>query len=247
MAKLNGPLGSKLRGKVGEVVAAKIRGGETAIRSYQPKVKNPNTKAQIGARSAFSLMSKLAAQLSGALMMNAKPNETQRNAFIRVNRPFVVLDDQSPVGSVNIDAKIRAEKILISQGTEDIASDITFAAVSGQTDKVKIVDGYTGSDKLLLVVAYVEDNQQLAYPNVKTYVFDNDTVDCIVDSPAATRGDSMVLVYRVTATEGFNSANYSNYVASVDPMDLTVIMNGRSSAAALGMKASATAHLNISI
>ena len=64
MAKLNGPLGSKLRGKVGEVVAAKTVGGATAIRAYQPVVKNPNTLRQRTSRVRFSATSGLAAMFA---------------------------------------------------------------------------------------------------------------------------------------------------------------------------------------
>lgn len=67
MAKLNGPLGSKLRGKVGEVVAAKTVGGDTAIRAYQPVVKNPNTLRQRTSRVRFSATSGLAAMFAKAI------------------------------------------------------------------------------------------------------------------------------------------------------------------------------------
>lgn len=67
MAKLNGPLGSKLRGKVGEVVAAKTVGGDTAIRAYQPVVKNPNTLRQRDSRVRFSATSGLAAMFAKAI------------------------------------------------------------------------------------------------------------------------------------------------------------------------------------
>lgn len=75
MAKLNGPLGSKLRGKVGEVVAAKTVGGVTAIRAYQPVVKNPNTLRQQVARKKFAALSGLVASLSDVLNIGyAKAN-----------------------------------------------------------------------------------------------------------------------------------------------------------------------------
>lgn len=67
MAILNGPYASKMRGKVGEVVAAKTVGGQTALRSYQPTVKNPNTRRQRAARSKFAIISSLAALLSEAV------------------------------------------------------------------------------------------------------------------------------------------------------------------------------------
>lgn len=67
MAILNGPYASKMRGKVGEVVAAKTVGGQTALRSYQPNVKNPNTRRQRAARSKFADISSLAALFSNAV------------------------------------------------------------------------------------------------------------------------------------------------------------------------------------
>lgn len=88
MAKLNGPLGSKLRGKVGEVVAAKTVGGVTAIRSYQPVVKNPNTLRQRSARGKFADFSKLASVVSQAVAIGyAKAVSSMRmyarNYFMR--------------------------------------------------------------------------------------------------------------------------------------------------------------------
>lgn len=101
MAKLNGPLGSKLRGKVGEVVAAKTVGGATAIRAYQPVVKNPNTLRQRTSRSRFSATSALAALFakvigigyaSAASSMKMYP----RNIFVRdavKNKKYVGIVD----------------------------------------------------------------------------------------------------------------------------------------------------------
>lgn len=88
MAKLNGPLGSKLRGKVGEVVAAKTVGGVTAIRSYQPKVKNPNTLRQQVARKKFAALSGLVATFSevfsiGYAKANAGSKMYVRNMALR--------------------------------------------------------------------------------------------------------------------------------------------------------------------
>lgn len=67
MSILNGPYASKMRGKVGEVVAAKTVGGQTALRSYQPNVKNPNTVRQRAARDRFSVISGIAASLANVI------------------------------------------------------------------------------------------------------------------------------------------------------------------------------------
>lgn len=99
MAKLNGPLGSKLRGKVGEVVAAKTVGGVTAIRSYQPVVKNPNTRRQQAARQKFADISALAAAMAYGIQIGyAKAvsgmNMYARNLFMKVCASTLNLYDE---------------------------------------------------------------------------------------------------------------------------------------------------------
>lgn len=88
MAKLNGPLGSKLRGKVGEVVAAKTVGGATALRSYQPVVKNPKTTRQQNSRGRFAAISGLAAKFAkiigiGYANVASGMKMYPRNIFVR--------------------------------------------------------------------------------------------------------------------------------------------------------------------
>lgn len=63
MAKISGPIASAMRGKVGQVVAAKTVGGDTALRAYQPVVKNPNTLRQQVSREKMRMASALAALL----------------------------------------------------------------------------------------------------------------------------------------------------------------------------------------
>lgn len=101
MAKLNGPLGSKLRGKVGEVVAAKTVGGATAIRAYQSKVKNPNTLRQRTSRLRFSATSGLAALFAkvigiGYASVASSMKMYPRNVWVRdavKNKKYVNLVD----------------------------------------------------------------------------------------------------------------------------------------------------------
>lgn len=88
MAIYNGPLGSKMRGKVGEIVAAKTVGGQTALRSYQPVVKNPNTLRQRVSRSKIAQASTIAAGLSevikiGYAMSVKGAKMYARNMFVR--------------------------------------------------------------------------------------------------------------------------------------------------------------------
>lgn len=67
MAKQRGPVASTFSGRVGNVVGAKIKGGEYVTRSYQPAVKNPNTLRQRVSRLRMSLASQLATGLAAAI------------------------------------------------------------------------------------------------------------------------------------------------------------------------------------
>lgn len=88
MAIYNGPLGSKMRGKVGEIVAAKTVGNRTALRSYQPVVKNPNTLRQRTSRLRMATASGVAAIVSPAIAIGyakavAGMKMYARNLFVR--------------------------------------------------------------------------------------------------------------------------------------------------------------------
>lgn len=168
MAKLNGPLGGKLRGKVGEVVAAKTVGGVTAIRSYQPVVKNPRTARQQEARLRFSTASGLAAELAKVLQIGyAKAASAlgiyPRNVFVR----DVVNHDSGVIGIDLDEVTIEWAKVPVSK-RDGIYENCLFAAVASATpgviditlnsvpDNGALTDGRMG----VVLVAYSEDAKQ---------------------------------------------------------------------------------------
>lgn len=116
MATINGPYASKMRGKVGEVVAAKTTGNRTALRSYQPNVKNPKTLRQRVSRNKLAKASALAAIFSEAIKIGfakaaAGTKMYARNMFVKGIVPV-----SSGVFSVNgetvtvIDTKLEFSK-----------------------------------------------------------------------------------------------------------------------------------------
>ena len=75
----------KNSGRVGGVVYSNYR-GQQIVRSYQPQVKNPNTKGQIAQRAKFKLVSQLAAVFSKQLKNSYMPDDnklTSRNAWVK--------------------------------------------------------------------------------------------------------------------------------------------------------------------
>lgn len=243
MAKLNGPLGSKLRGKVGEIVAAKTLGGDTAIRAYQPVVKNPRTQKQVNNRASFSLLTKIAATISDVLALNTKKSETQRNAFIRNNFRFVAVDVANLTDGTTAVAKIPAASILLTNGGLDITADISFAAVTGQENKLKIVDAYTGADALGIAGAYVEVNGMEEILNITPFSFAASVTDKVISSPAGTRSTSMLLVYRLTASDESVRAVYEGLAGNEEGEGPNITQHTSRYLKMAGAQVSATAHI----
>lgn len=82
--KLNGMAG-KGSGKLGSMVYAVIDGTQV-VREYNDRVRNPNTAKQVLQRARFSVLTKVAAQLSDSLLFQGRKSMvTNRNAFIKAN------------------------------------------------------------------------------------------------------------------------------------------------------------------
>lgn len=135
MAKLSGPLGSKLRGKVGEVVAAKTVTGETAIRAYQPVVKNPRTARQVECRDRLRMASGLGAALAGAISVGyakaaSAARRYPRNLFIR----GMVDHDTTPITTDGGEMTIDYTSVKVSQQAGVVGAPVfgTATAASGK-------------------------------------------------------------------------------------------------------------------
>lgn len=88
MAKQRGPVASTFSGRVGNVVGAKLKGGEYVTRSYQPSVKNPNTLRQRVSRLRMATAAQLAAGLAPAILAgfgkaSGSTKMYPRNMFVR--------------------------------------------------------------------------------------------------------------------------------------------------------------------
>lgn len=79
----------KNSGRVGGVVYSNYRGVQV-VRSYQPKVANPQSALQVAQRAKFKLVSQVGASLGREINMSFVPTvqkETPRNAFIKKMLP----------------------------------------------------------------------------------------------------------------------------------------------------------------
>lgn len=119
MGKAFGGVFANWYGKVGNVVG-RVRQGRTILSIYQPKVKNPNTTAQQGVRSDFSLMTKTLSPMTAFLKegfhdLDGYSTGNPFSAAVGFNLKLdgVIVENQG----VKI---IDYSKLMISQGSLDL-------------------------------------------------------------------------------------------------------------------------------
>lgn len=103
-------------GRVGGVVYSNYR-GQQIVKSYQPQVKNPNSKGQIKQRAKFKLVSQLAAVFGTALKESFKPNNsknTPRNEWVSQMLAKSVYSDG--------EASLPIEEIVLTNAQDGIIS-----------------------------------------------------------------------------------------------------------------------------
>lgn len=117
MAKQHGPAASYFSGRQGEVVGAKLKGGEYVSRTYQPNVKNPKTLRQRVSRLRMSTASGLASALAAAIQTGyakatASTRMYPRNMFVR---DAVRMDGMNVITVANETATVNYDNIKVSQ------------------------------------------------------------------------------------------------------------------------------------
>lgn len=119
MAKFYG--GYVKSGKLGSSVFA-VSKGVTVERQYQPRVFNPQTKAQVQQRTKFKLLSGLASVIAPFACLLAEGLQTQANVFVKRNMQFVSFTGSS--------ARIDMPKVQISGGSDGFVVP-TFTVATG--------------------------------------------------------------------------------------------------------------------
>lgn len=168
MAKQRGPVASTFSGRVGNVVGAKLKGGEYVTRSYQPSVKNPNTLRQRVSRMRMSIASKMAAGLAAAIQAGygkaaGSTHMYPRNMFVR---NLVKFGQATPLHIEGELAEIEYAKIQVSEriGISAIpsiksVSYETAGQVSLTVAGQPVVDVLPAGKMGIVVVVYSPDNE----------------------------------------------------------------------------------------
>ena len=140
MAKQRGPVASTFSGRVGNVVGAKLKGGEYVTRSYQPSVKNPNTLRQRVSRLRIATAAQLAAGLAPAIVAgygkaSGSTKMYPRNMFVR---ELVKMDGMGALTVQNETAEINYEVLKLSERIGISAIPSATAEAGSQAGRIEV-------------------------------------------------------------------------------------------------------------
>lgn len=177
MAKQHGPAASYFSGRQGEVVGAKLKGGEYVSRSYQPNVKNPNTERQRNSRQRMTISSRVAAALAAAIQIGyakatASTRMYPRNMFVR---DLVRTDGMGALIIADGVTEIDSTKLKISARSGISTSLATGVATMGQNRALTIP----------VTVGPVSDVLPEGYMGLIIVIYDKGDNTCVVSQHRA--------------------------------------------------------------
>lgn len=201
--KLNGIFGTG-SGKTGNAVFA-TSAGKQIVRTYQPKVTNPNTDAQVAQRAKFKLLSQLAAAMAPVIVIPKSGLVSARNRFVKKNIPLATYaDDKASIVLTAIqitDSSVSLPALVVSAGSAANSIHVEMAtAISGIFEKVRYaLFKKTEDDKLQLVKRDIVE-----------------VVDAVgdvagIDFRNLSAGAYVVYAYGMNAKNASASVGYNNY------------------------------------
>lgn len=201
MAIVNSVLTGKAKGKVGSVVLS-TNAGKTIAREYNPYVANPNTVKQVNQRSAFKLLSQLAAALSNVIVIPKDGLISSRNGFVSKNKDFVT--------SQNGQAMISYENIQLTNGNTGIPA-ITVTRVAGESITVKLADSAINAASRVVYVLFRKSSEaQLQYLGSAVQSTPGDDGK-FTTSFGDYSGDIIIWAYGIKDVNAAATAAYGNY------------------------------------
>lgn len=201
--KLNGIFGTG-SGKTGNAVFA-TSAGKQIVRTYQPKVTNPNTDAQIVQRAKFKLLSQLAAAMAPVIVIPKNGLVSARNRFVKKNIPLATYaDDKASIELADIqltDSNIAIPNVTIASANQEDGIDVEMMGnVVGLFEKIRYaLFRKTEDDKLQLVGTTVV-NVPTTGSDVATAHFDEKSL-----------GDYVAYAYGMNPKNASASVSYNNY------------------------------------
>ena len=206
--KLNGIFGTG-SGKTGNAVFA-TSAGKQIVRTYQPKVTNPNTDAQVEQRAKFKLLSQLAAAMAPVIVIPKEGLVSSRNRFVKMNMPYVAYNNDA--------ATITLINVYLTASQKAIPSFDVVAGSAAGTIECNFDSSLVGiCEKVRYSVFMKTENEKLqlvAQKVVEVNTSTSQTATTTFSGLAA--GEYVVYAYGMTEKRSTANAGYSDYSTPSD-------------------------------
>lgn len=201
--KLNGIFGTG-SGKTGNAVFA-TSAGKQIVRTYQPKVSNPNTDAQIAQRAKFKLLSQLAAAMAPVIVIPKSGLVSARNRFVKKNIPFATYaDDKASIELAAIqltDSNTSLPNLIVQDGGDGTTIRVeTRSSVAGLFEKVLYALFKKTDDSKLQLLAQAVVEVSATETGVAPHIF-----------AELNEGEYIVYAYGMNPKNASASVGYNNY------------------------------------
>lgn len=205
MAKFNGGIFSKLKGKLAGVVFQQYEGMQVG-KEYQPNVKNPDTAKQIAVRSSFKLASQLTAIYEHVLLIAAAKFST----YTRMIRGKVVSTLRYAIGTEGgANPLIKLSDAAAAINTIQLTSPIPAPIIDGADISHATIQATEGDKVRYTIVAYDDAANILGTANKEfTATATAERVEAPVTATTPTNYDIMAVAMRAMTNEG--NAIYGN-------------------------------------
>lgn len=201
--KLNGIFGTG-SGKTGNAVFA-TSAGKQIVRTYQPKVTNPNTDAQIAQRAKFKLLSQLAAAMDPVIVIPKSGLVSARNRFVKKNIPFATYaNEKASIKLADIqltDSNTSFPILIVQNGGDGTSVHVeTLSSVAGLFEKVRYALFLKTDDSKLQLIAQAVVEVSATETGVAPHTFSN-----------VIKGEYVAYAYGMNPKNASTSVSYNNY------------------------------------
>lgn len=201
--KLNGIFGTG-SGKTGNAVFA-TSAGKQIVRTYQPKVTNPNTDAQIAQRAKFKLLSQLAAAMAPVIVIPKSGLVSARNRFVKKNIPLATFADEK--------ASIELTAIQLTESNTSLPDIITEEGGLPNTFDVRMSSSLVGLFEKVRYALYkkTDDSKLQLIAQAVVEVSNEDAGDAQHTFTNLSGGEYVVYGYGMNPKNASASVGYNNY------------------------------------
>lgn len=206
MARLNGGLMSKLKGKLAGVVFQQYEGLNVA-KEYQPNVKNPSSQAQVVNRAKFKGASQMVAlfgSIFGIALASISPYiRTLRGMAVKALRSAFLWNDESKKASITPTAAAAAINAIANNGL------VPAPVIAGATIANLTLSAEPDDNVFYRIVAYDGSGATIGVGE-ESFVASSEPEHVLAPRTSGTPSGYTIAAVATRAVDGVGNPNYSN-------------------------------------